>query len=115
MSLIGTKAEGKCTVNGQTVGVDELIETEIIDLETANRCFYYLWELYFSSTREPDNWEYMYGEISSQVSAFKILLDRITDNLLAVYGMASDYHAAQLAILSSNAMPQTNTQNHPTH
>ena len=105
MSLIGTKAEGKCTVNGQTVGVDELIETEIIDLETANRFFHYLWDAYFSGTRGPDNWKYMYGEISSQVSAFKVLLDRITDDLLAAYGMASEYHAAQLAILSSNARP----------
>ena len=108
MALIGTKAEDKCTVNGRTVDVDELIETEIIDLETANKCFHYLWELYFAGTREPDNWTYMYGEISSQVSAFKILLDRITDNLLAAYGIASDYHAAHLAILSSNARPDVN-------
>lgn len=109
MSIIGTKPEIKCTVNSLTVDVDELVEFAIVDLEVANKSFLRLWEQYFAGISEPDGWKYMYQEISDRVSALRILLDRITDDLLAAYGMAGDYHAARLALLSGNAKPDTNT------
>lgn len=85
MSLIGEKAETKCVVNGRAVDVDELVESAIIDFECAMKSFWYLWEEYFSWIEAPDAWEHQYKEISAQITAHKMLMDRILDDLLAAY------------------------------
>ena len=60
-------------------------------------------------TKTPDNWRYQDNEIAAQITAYRVLMDHITEDLLAAYGMASDPHAARLAILSSNVTPTFNT------
>lgn len=109
MSLIGEKPDMKCKVNGMTVDVDDFVESAIVDLECAMKSFWYLWEKYFSGIEEPDNWKYQYQEISAHITAHKMLMDRITDDLLAAYSMASDYNAARLAILGSTAKLTSST------
>lgn len=103
MALIGEKSTVNYIVDGMTVDVDDLVESAVIELESATKSFYYLWDAYFSETKAPDNWKYQYHEISAHITAYKMLMDRITDDLLSAFGMASDGTAARLAILGSTA------------
>lgn len=109
MSLIGEKPTAKYIVNGMTVDVDDFVESAVIDLESATKSFHYLWDVYFSGIEEPKNWKYQYREISAYITAYKMLMDRITDDLLSAFGMASDYTAARFAILGSTAKLTSST------
>ena len=103
MSVLAKNPDIRHTVNGMTVSVDEVIENAVIHLEYANKSFAYLYELYFGYISEPKEWVNQYQEISVQMTALKFLFDRITDDLLAAHGMASDYHAAVLSVLHNSA------------
>lgn len=82
-----------------TVTVDEIVGTAINELEYAQRSFYYLWEQYFAWLEEPEDYRGSYHEISTRLTAYKMLVERSLDRLQAAYGMAGDYLAAELKTL----------------
>ena len=99
MSVLDKKPGMRCTVNDCAVSVDDVIENAVIHLEYANKSFDYLYEQYFGWCNAPDGWGSSFHEISAHMTAFKFLLDRITEELLAAHGMGSDFHTGALAVL----------------
>jgi hypothetical protein len=99
MSVLDKKPGMRCTVNDCAVSVDDVIENAVTHLEYANKSFSYLYEQYFGWLSAPDDWTNSFHEISMHMTAFKFLLDRITDELLAAHGMGSDFHTGVLAVL----------------
>lgn len=81
------------------VSVESIIEDAVTDLESANKWFAYLWEHYFSYCEEPDFWKHGYHMISAHVTAYKVLMDYITDRLIAAHSMSNEYHKAELKVL----------------
>lgn len=103
MSLIGEKVAARYVSGSHIVDADDIIESAVVELECAMKSFWYLWEKYFSGIKEPDNWKYQYQEISAHITAHKMLMDRITDELLAAYSLAQDGVVLKYAILGSAA------------
>lgn len=103
MFVLGKNSDSYCAVDGTIVSVDEVIENAVTHLDYANKSFAYLYELYFGWAQKPKEWDTQYREISVQMTTLKFLFDRITDDLLAAHGMASDYHAAVLSVLHNSA------------
>ena len=81
---------------------DSIAEDAIIELGETQEFFGEVWEQYFSGTHEPADWSTSYQKIQRTMTAYKFLMDRIVDDLLAAYSMGRDYHIKQLKVLVEN-------------
>lgn len=88
------------TQNGYTPTADSIAEDTIIELGEAQEFLWEVWEQYFSSISEPVNWSTSYQTIQRTITAYKFLMDRIVDDLLAAYSMGREYHIKQLRVLA---------------
>lgn len=85
--------------SGHVATADSIAEDTIIDLEAAQEFFWEVWERWFSQIDEPANWAISYQTIQRTMTAYKVLMDRIVDDLLAAYSMGREYRIEQMKVL----------------
>ena len=81
------------------VSVEEIIDSAIVDLEYAQKAFYYLWDRFFAYTEEPEEYRTSFQEISYSLTAYKLLVEHGLDKLMAVHERAGEYLTAELESL----------------
>ena len=79
--------------------VDSVVEDAITELEIAQTSFEYIWERWFSSLNAPAGWYNNYPIVAAALSAHKILVDRILDDLMSAYSMGREYRLAEMKVL----------------
>lgn len=84
---------------GYVPTADSIVEDTITELEIAQTSFEYIWERWFSSLNKPDGWDNNYPIVSAALSAHKILVDRILDDLMSAYGMGREYRLKEMKVL----------------
>ena len=84
---------------GYVPTADSIVEDAITELEIAQTNFEYIWERWFSSLNAPAGWDNNYPIVAAALTAHKILMDRIIDDLMAAYGMGREYRLKEMKVL----------------
>lgn len=93
--------------------LEDICEEAVIDLEAANKMLSAMWDEHFGWINKPNHWDNDFHLISAQVTAYKILMDHITELLLTAYGMAPEHCAADFKLLyeeSKQAWPESEVE-----